>query len=199
MTGRSLDARVAANRRGLAATTAGLFACFVVSWVLAKTTGAFAEPDGEMSQSLGSFARRVIDAETFLAGPRAVIPTVFLLAVVGYLIGGRRWALMCLAPVFVVVFTTLTKTGVGPSTALPSGHTAYATAMFGMGALIAVANGRRFVGAALVALAVLMNPARVIEGAHTVPDVLAGDALGLGWLLLILLVGTSDRFVRAVP
>ena len=71
--------------------------------------------------------------------------------------------------------------------ALPSGHAAYATAVFGLVALLAVS--RRRVDVALPCLAAIagMGVAVVGLGEHLPSDVLAGYALGAGWLLVLLL------------
>ena len=49
----------------------------------------------------------------------------------------------------------------------------------------------RWSGAAVLALVALsMGPARVIQGAHYAIDVIAGAALGLAWLITLLVWGT---------
>jgi undecaprenyl-diphosphatase len=60
----------------------------------------------------------------------------------------------------------------------PSGHVVYATALFGA---IALQHPRR--APVCWAIVAAMGPARVLDGAHLVSDVLAGYGVGFAWLL----------------
>lgn len=64
----------------------------------------------------------------------------------------------------------------------PSGHTIYATAVFGGLALLARRAGRVDVALPLLGLVLLMGPFRVIASAHFVSDVVAGYLVGVAWL-----------------
>jgi membrane-associated phospholipid phosphatase len=70
-------------------------------------------------------------------------------------------------------------------------------AVGGYAAWLLLAARRPRLAAALFALALAMAPARVIEGAHRPPDVIAGVALGLAWLLLVLVA--ARRRVASQP
>jgi len=65
---------------------------------------------------------------------------------------------------------------------LPSGHVAFAAALFGALAIVGVRHGRRDLAAILLALVPLMAVARVAAGAHLVSDVVAGALIGFAWL-----------------
>lgn len=68
----------------------------------------------------------------------------------------------------------------------PSGHTTFAAAMLGTTAVLLLQR-RRAALAALCALAIAaMGPSRIVLGAHWLSDVLAGYAVGFGWLALML-------------
>lgn len=75
----------------------------------------------------------------------------------------------------------------------PSGHTTYATAVFGILACLAWRHGRRDVGAVLVGLIVAMGPARVLSSAHLPSDVVGGYLLGAAWLLVVLAAHDTVR------
>jgi undecaprenyl-diphosphatase len=72
----------------------------------------------------------------------------------------------------------------GSSANFPSGHVAYATAVFGCVALLARRAGQTDLVAVAVLLALLMGVARIVYGVHLLADVLAGYALGCAWLAL---------------
>ena len=66
----------------------------------------------------------------------------------------------------------------------PSGHTVYATTVFGMLAWLAWEHGRRDAAVVLAGLVVAMGPARVLSSAHLASDVVGGYLLGSAWLLV---------------
>ena len=81
---------------------------------------------------------------------------------------------------------------------LPSGHVAYAAAVFGLLGWLAAREGRRDPALLAAAVVIVIGPARLAEGAHRLSEVLAGYALGFGWLLLVAAAaqraaGTSAR------
>lgn len=88
---------------------------------------------------------------------------------------------------------------VGDRASYPSGHVAYAAALFGWLAIVGWRTGRREVSVIMIALAAAMGPARVLAGAHFPSDVVGGYAVGGAWLVCLVLVW--DRFVvgRATP
>ena len=81
----------------------------------------------------------------------------------------------------------------------PSGHTAWAVAVFGVLAVLALQR-RRWLGAiACVVLAGAMGPSRVLLGVHWLSDVIAGYAIGLAWLIALLLIGMPWANKRTSP
>ncbi|MEI6446374.1 MAG: phosphatase PAP2 family protein [Actinomycetes bacterium] len=108
---------------------------------------------------------------------------------------GPRYGLLLLSAATVGLATTAMKIvaprpGVADGTpSFPSGHTAYATAVLGTAAALAIERGHRRTAAAACAAIFLMGATRVIGGGHWLSDVLAGYALGGAWLLLILAFG----------
>lgn len=129
------------------------------------------------------------------------IPGAALLALLGAWIWRRigwRHALLVIGASGVTAITWLIKDAVDrgrPSGAgigdpsFPSGHTAWAIAVFGAVAVLAVRRHRWVPAAACMALAGVMGPSRVFLGVHWVSDVIAGYAIGLAWLIGVLLVG----------
>jgi membrane-associated phospholipid phosphatase len=130
-----------------------------------------------------------------LAEPIMALATVAALAAIAWRRRGRREAMLIIAASAVVVLVALLKglIGVTPpwhevnrdtiSANFPSGHVAYATAVFGM--VIHLARGPRDRDVRLVcwALIVGMGPARLVAHAHLLSDVVAGYAVGALWLL----------------
>jgi membrane-associated phospholipid phosphatase len=111
-------------------------------------------------------------------------------------VGPRAAAGVVLAST-VVICTTVLKALWGPTPAwvhygqsgvnYPSGHTAYALAVFGYLAIV----GRRHRQPELVAISLLlivgMGPVRILTGAHLLSDVIGGYLLGGAWLILAML------------
>lgn len=77
----------------------------------------------------------------------------------------------------------------GPEDNFPSGHAAYAAAVYGAVSWLAFASGHRVLAGALALPVALMGPALALLGNHYPADILAGYALGLAWLIAVLLVG----------
>jgi membrane-associated phospholipid phosphatase len=168
----------------------GVLAC----WLVAKTTGLISPADArfrihQFVEYRGP-ARDVAMTIATLGDSGVALVTVAALAAVSYTRGGMRAALLPFAAAGVVVFTTIAKDlPGGRETTLPSGHTAYAVAVGGFAAWMLAVAGRPLRAAVLLALCLLMAPARVIEGAHRPIDVVTGAALGLAWLLVVLVLG----------
>jgi membrane-associated phospholipid phosphatase len=131
-----------------------------------------------------------------LATPWVAAGTVLALAAVVGENLGRRWALLVVAASTVVVLNASLKHLFGPTPLwdelrdsglnFPSGHVAYATALFGAVAWIAAQHRQRAVAATCIALIVLMGIDRVVSRAHLPSDVIAGYLVGGAWLCLVL-------------
>jgi membrane-associated phospholipid phosphatase len=195
--GAALLTAVRARERPLAWAALALLAVTLLGLVLAKT-GVLARVTWEDVLA----ARRrypaglldLADAVAFLAKPVVAGLTVLAAALVTARRHGPRPAALVVASAAVVGVSTLLKHSVGPVTSLPSGHAAYATAVFGLLACLTLYEGRRGGAAALAAIPVAMAFARVVEGAHEPVDVIGGVTLGLAWLIgLLLLWSRTDH------
>lgn len=127
-------------------------------------------------------------------------PTIATLLVAGVAavaleLAGPRVAVLVPAAAAVVLLTTLLKVVLGPTPLwasagghanFPSGHTAFATALFGLLAALTAEDGQRVAPPIFVALAAGMGVAMVVRGAHLPSDVLAGWAVGAAWTLALL-------------
>jgi membrane-associated phospholipid phosphatase len=82
----------------------------------------------------------------------------------------------------------------------PSGHVAYATAVFGSVAVLAWRHRRYDIVAVLVFLIALMGPFRVSIGAHQVSDVIAAYLVGIAWLVpLTIVLGYGGEWASREP
>ena len=188
------DAFLARHARPLLVAAGVLAFAVLVCWLLAKTTGLIPRADARYRlHKIVEYHGSVRDAALTVAslGDAGVaVVTVAALSAVSYAREGVRAAILPFAAVGVVLFTTIAKDlPGGHETTLPSGHTAYAVAVGGFAAWMLAAAGRPRAAAVLFALCLLMAPARVIEGAHRPIDVVTGAALGLAWLLVVLVIG----------
>lgn len=131
-----------------------------------------------------------------LATPWIAAGTVLvLLAVVAENLGGR-WARLIPAAAAVVILNATLKHIFGPTPLwdahhdfglnFPSGHVAYATALFGTVAWIAGHHGQRAIAATSIILIVLMGIDRIVSRSHLPSDVVAGYFVGGAWLCLVL-------------
>lgn len=205
MGGRSLQRR--RLRLLVAAALLGLFsvACWPVAnagWFPGDRADRSWIAHPHPSPVLGRFA----DIGDWLGHPAVAVLTV---AALTWLVLDRRgWRFACLVPAAaaVPILTTSLKALLGPTSferahagsahggSLPSGHTAYAVAVFGLMAwLIWTARGPRLLAAACGLVALAMGPARVVAGAHWPSDVVAGYAIGLGWLLAVVAFAPAPR------
>lgn len=174
---------------------AGLLGLFVLGcWALAKTTTLLPGPGGldffGTRASLPAAVREPLDAERALAHPVVGVSVTMGIAAFCACRISARMGLAALAAPFVVVLTSAAKHAIGPPTALPSGHAAYAIAVFGLASWLCLRAGIRLGATALAGVALAMGPARVIQGAHYAIDAVTGMALGLAWLIVLLVWGT---------
>lgn len=191
---------VAARRRGLRWSGAGALAALIALWAVEYhgpgLPGQRAIYDHFKAEALelSTTERSLVDFSSALGSPPVALLTVAALAVVLWPRLGGRSVAFTLACAAVVLPEAALNAILGPAPEIvavdrtipagfPSGHVAYATALFGGMATIALMRGHPDVAGLAAAVAVLMGPARVVKGVHLVSDVLAGYALGLAWLI----------------
>jgi undecaprenyl-diphosphatase len=75
----------------------------------------------------------------------------------------------------------------------PSGHAAYAAAVYGTLLVIALRHGRRDVAVAFGVLIAAMGPTRWILGGHLFSDVVAGYLVGAAWLIVAFTIPARVR------
>ncbi|HEY7934091.1 MAG TPA: phosphatase PAP2 family protein [Solirubrobacteraceae bacterium] len=197
-----------AHRRhalGLAGALGGMLA---LCWVVIQTNGYF--PGDESARSWlahwhHTSAPIALYGKAFAALGDPVVACVSV--AIAWLVVDRyvspRHALLVFAAVGAVGVNAILKGIIGAtplqlsirgpyaSANFPSGHVTYATSLFGVLAWFALGAGKRKTFAVLVAAALAMGPARIIDKAHWPSDVLAGYALGLAWTILVLVLGGS--------
>jgi membrane-associated phospholipid phosphatase len=136
------------------------------------------------------------------------MPLIALLAGVGIAIAWRRWTPLVLMAIASAGSLAMTITGKGlagrarppqylavppfeSSPSFPSGHTLNATVVLGLTAYLLVIwiRKRRWRAVVIVGLGLLivaMGLSRVYLGHHWLTDVIAGWAIGLGWLASVI-------------
>jgi membrane-associated phospholipid phosphatase len=189
----SLDDILQRYRRPLLAVSVLLAAAVFGCWLVAKATNRIPHATGvdgvvaEQTRPAG-----LLDAARAIAGlaePATALVTVAVIALIAWRREGPRAAILVGAIASVVIVTTIAKDLPGRDTSLPSGHVAYATAVGGLIAIELVRLRLLATAVAVVVLAALMGPARVIEGAHLAIDVVTGAALGAAWLVTAEVLG----------
>jgi membrane-associated phospholipid phosphatase len=191
-TGDRAAAFVDAHPRGLLAAAAGLAGAVLVVWLVAKLTTLIA-PATEITAVHAWIAhhgplRDLARTIAAIGNPVVAIVAVGALATVRGAVWGVRGALLPVLAATVVIPTTIAKDMPGRLTSLPSGHTAFTAAVGGYAAWLLLRAGHPRRALAMVALALSMAPARVIEGAHKPVDVVTGVVLGVAWLLAVLVL-----------
>jgi membrane-associated phospholipid phosphatase len=160
--------------------------------VVAKTTdllpGAAELARSKYPPNTGSRMLDAIRGAEAIGTTPTVVATVLAVLLFAYRTGGVRVALLGAAAGAVVLVASWAK-DVGPVTTLPSGHAAYAASVLGFAAWLNFRLGLRVGGLLMAVVAVSLAPARVLDGAHWPMDVVAGFAMGLAWLLAVLLMG----------
>ena len=149
----------------------------------------------------GVHRQNVADVYSFigtLGTPAVGLATTLVAAVLVFTNVGARAAALVLASALIVlaehplasaVGTTDAATALGfKSGGFPSGHTLYATAVFGMLAVLGRRHGRpdaTFIAVVAIGLTAVQ---RVVTGAHLLDETVAGMLLGGAWLCLVLAV-----------
>ncbi len=200
-----LDRWLLRNRRGALILAAALAAFVPLCWIVIQLNGSFPGDSHFISWMRHphpaeplAFVARVFAA---LGNP---IVAALCVAIVWAVIDddlGPRYGALVLAAVGVVAFNALLKAILGPtpletsvrgsfaSGNFPSGHVVYITTLCGLLGWFALARGHRATCGAMLLLILGMGPFRVIDGAHWPSDVLAGYTLGLGWTIVVLVIG----------
>jgi undecaprenyl-diphosphatase len=202
------------SRRAAAAVALALAAFVPICWAVIALLGAFPGDAGSAAEVReerhSGLALAIAHALDWLGHPGVAAGVSAALALGVWRAYGRRHAALVLAALGVSIITTVLKVSFGrtrPPGALPtdpsfpSGHTAWATAVFGLVALLAAADRRWGVTVVCALIIACMGPSRVLLGVHWFSDVIAGYAIGLAWLLVVVLVGLpwaqQDRAARA--
>ncbi len=142
-----------------------------------------------------------------LATPWVAVGTVAAAAWVVWENDGRRWALLVAAASGVVVLTAVLKHLLGPTPLweevkgfgrnYPSGHVAYATALFGALALVTWRHRQQAMTVVLLALIPLMAITRVLAASHLPSDTIGGFLCGVAWLAAVVaLLAPDDALLR---
>lgn len=124
------------------------------------------------------------------AAPIAVLTVLAVALVVRREIGEPAAALVPAAAA-VALFARAIEELLGGD--LPSGHAAYVAATFGLGGYLALMRGRRDLAALAATVIVAVGPSLLARGAHTAVSIAAGYALGIAWLLTLLLAADRVR------
>ncbi|MEA2157522.1 MAG: superfamily [Solirubrobacteraceae bacterium] len=196
--------RLVAERRALVALLAlALFSIVALMWLWVSSAGAL---PGD--RALAAWAQRRPPSERFndvdfffggwAAGPIAIGVTALGAAVTARRSGPRYGALV-VAAALAAPLNELVAAILGPpplaaaffrgQSVFPSGHAAFACAMGGVLALLAWSRGLWEAALIVAGVAFATGVSRVFSGAHALSDVLAGYALGAGWLLVVLAIG----------
>jgi membrane-associated phospholipid phosphatase len=149
-------------------------------------------------ENLGTVGLAPAHALDLLGEPPVALTVVAALtALTAWRLSLRAGALV-LAALGASVITTLLKhlfnrerppNGVELDPSFPSGHTAWATAVFGLMFILTLRHRRYWPAATAALIVAAMGPSRLLLGVHYLSDVLAGYAVGLAWLLLLTLIG----------
>jgi membrane-associated phospholipid phosphatase len=147
----------------------------------------------------GTTQPAVFEIEQFLnllgTAPLAAITVITAVLVAARRLGLRAAAEIGLS-VGVVLLTAALKAAWGPThlwaqlrphhgSNYPSGHTAYATSVFGELALLARRHRQPELAVVCGLVILAMGPALVLYGAHLPADVIGGYLLGAAWLILV--------------
>jgi len=146
---------------------------------------------------------------TYLGDTWVAVGSVLILAAVTAEEIGRRWAALVVAAAGAAVLAELVSeiigptspeyggaagVNLGPGSNFPSGHAAYAVSVFGLTSWLAFRRGHRALAVSLALPVILIGPSLALLGNHYPADILAGYAIGLSWVIGVLLLG--ERWAR---
>ncbi len=185
--------------------------CFLLVRVTGPLPGELPFEEWRVGGGVPEPLIRPLTFVTYMADTWVAVATVVVLAVVAADECGRRAGALILAAAGVVVLEAALSSVLGPTSQeyhgaagvnlgpennFPSGHAAFAVSVYGAAGFLAWNAGHRALAGALALPVVLMGPALALLGNHYPADVLAGYALGLAWLLAVLLIGERTRPAR---
>jgi membrane-associated phospholipid phosphatase len=211
---------LASHRRSLFAGSAGAFAfaLLIATWVARRGELPF-----EQRAISGLFRAAERDATAhdiavsvigLGAGP-VVLITIVAMTLIAYRELGASWAAVVPATLAAPALALALKAAGEPTrvfieavapwkgeavSSLPSAHSAYGVATFGVAAVMALVRSRRELALLCCILGSGIGVAMLTTGAHVPSDVLAGDAIGAGTALLLLALRETivrDRRVSA--
>ena len=199
---------LARHRKVLCSIAALLFAAAGACFLLVKLHGPLpGELRFEAWRLGGGYPvtlNRPMTFVSYLGDTWVAAGSVLVLAAVTAEEVGRRWAILVVAAAGSAVLAELLSeilgatspeyTGaaginIGPGNNFPSGHAAYAVSVYGLTSWLALERGHRALAGSLALPVLLMGPSLALLGNHYPADILAGYAIGLGWMLGVLLLG----------
>jgi len=195
------------SRRALGLTAAGLIAFLALQWLYVNEVGALPgeralfervgpgqlwAPLTNLAQIFANIGLPIVAVPLVLTIGAILRTRVALDTVIGLLAtsaaGLAAYALKhLLGPSPLLVELGRTEGG------YPSGHAAFGAAFFGFLALLALERDQRDLAVVAAVVGLLVGLAQVFLQAHLVSEVLAGYALGLAWLMLVVLAVSSNR------
>lgn len=134
--------------------------------------------------------RRIVFAFVGLGRPRVACATVLLCAIAATSVSSWRAGLLIGAASLVVLPARALKAWARHRT-VPSGHVAYAVSLFGMTGCVLLQQSYPLAAFSVLLAGLAMGPARVLDNGHWALDIVAGYAIGLAWLLGLLVLGFS--------
>lgn len=170
-----------------------------VSWVLLVTERSL-PGDRELSEhiherGLPGWERSIAEGLDALGDPLPATVATLAVAAVIAVRDSRRAGWFALSTVGVVAITTAIKLlvererptlGLGLDPSFPSGHTAFATSVFGYLAVVEFRARHWFIAGFAAGVVIAMGPSRVLLGVHWASDVVAGYFIGATWLVFVL-------------
>jgi membrane-associated phospholipid phosphatase len=198
-----LERLVGDRRRALLVVALCLLAVAPMMWLGITTAGSLPGDSAVARWAKHRPASERFNDVAYFFGSWAALPVALAVTVLGAWIAGRRMAprygvlvfvVALAAPVNEVLRSSLTPPPLATEffhgrSIFPSGHAAFAGAIGGAFALFAWSRGLWEASVIVIAIALGAGMSRALLGAHALSDVLAGFALGGGWLLLVLVIG----------
>ena len=195
-----------------AASLAVAAACFLLVELTGPLPGELRFEEWRVGGGYPATLDRPMSFVTYLGDSWVAVGSLVVLAGVVSEEVNPRWAALVVAAGGSAVLAELLSEILGPTAPeyggaaginlglennVPSGHAAYATSVYGLTAWLAFERGHRALTAALALPVLLMGPSLALLGNHYPADVVAGYAVGLAWLMGVLMLG--ERWARRYP